>query len=265
MRTMSKRAGPRASKMWMVCLLSAGLVGCEPYDPPEEDMTPASCCGGAGTCVPSDFMPDELASQLDGEACGSEALVCAPNSLLFEPDAMPVSCRAPGDLEGRCLSTCLPSVAAQADRLDQRGCDRDERCVPCFDPLTGADTEACRVSGDAPAEKARTYQSCCGAPGEALGTCVPLELLSSTQIDALPVESCREPGTRCVPSSLLDGSQGPEACDARDLLGASSQGACMAQCFLPLTARFLSTQASCAGGERCIACTALDGSVPACE
>ncbi len=251
--------------MWTVCLLSVGLVACEPYDPPEQDMTPpASCCGGVGTCVPSEYVPTTLASQLDGEECG-EALVCAPNTALFIPDALPGSCRAPGDLEGRCLSICLPAVAAQADRLDQRGCDRDERCVPCYDPLTGADTNACRVSGDEPREKARTYQRCCGAQDAELGTCVPLQLLTSAQIDSLPVESCRQPGTRCVPSGLLDGSDGPEGCTVRGLLGERSQGACMAECFLPLAARLLSAANGCEGGERCIACANLDASIPACE
>lgn len=254
------------SKIWTASFLAAGIVACEPYDPPQQDTTPpSSCCGGAGTCIPSGFIPQGLEARFDSEECGSEALVCAPNSVLFEPDPTPVSCRAPGDLEGRCLSTCLPSVAAQAEQLDQRGCDRDERCVPCFDPLTGADTDACRVEGDAPSEKIRTYQRCCGAPGEELGTCVPLELLSSAQIDALPVDSCRQPGTRCVPSALLDGSRGPAGCDARSLLGESSHGACMAECFLPLTVRLLGSQASCEGGERCLACSMLDGSLPACE
>ena len=249
-----------------VCVLAMALAACEPYDPPEQDMTPPTgCCGGNGSCVPRAFMPESLASQLDGEECGSEVLVCAPNSALLAPDALPGACRAPGDLEGRCLSTCLPAVAAQAERLDQRGCDRDQRCVPCYDPLTGADTEACRVSGDAPSEKARTYQRCCGADGDELGTCVPIELLSNGQIDALPVDSCRQPGTRCVPSALLDGSDGPARCAARNLLGERSQGACMPACFLPLAARLLSAPNGCDGGERCIACADLDASIPACE
>jgi hypothetical protein len=122
-----------------------------------------------------------------------------------------MSCRAPGNIEGRCLSLCLPEVAEQADRLDQRGCDRNERCVPCYDPLTGADTEACRVGTDEPAEEPRAYQHCCGGSGVELGMCMPLELLSAEQIDELPVESCLQPGTRCVPSQLLLSATGDHA------------------------------------------------------
>src|SRR5262249_25821942 len=58
---------------------------------------------------------------------------------------IPTPCRSVANVEGRCLSTCLPPVAAQP-LLPTAGCQAGERCVPCFDPLSGADTGACEIN-----------------------------------------------------------------------------------------------------------------------
>jgi hypothetical protein len=230
-----------------VCLLGAGVLGCRPSAVEEPPIAPvATCCGGAGTCIVGGVAPAELEAQFDGASC-SGALLCAPNDWLFDPYAAPVACRAPGDLEGRCLSTCLTSVAEQADRLDQRGCDRDQRCVPCFDPVTGEDTHACGMDGDAPAEEAHTYQRCCGAAGHEQGMCVPLALLSPDEIDVLSVDSCHEPGMRCAPDTLFAGAGEPRA---------TKPDAGLARCFGAADAR---------GGESCASCARLLRPSPACE
>ena len=190
-------------------LVTLSLWACLPESADNDVPVPnaLACCGGAGICrVPTD-VPSALESQLDRDAC-AEAQLCVPKGLAFALLNPPAACRAPGDREGRCLSLCLPALADQADMLDQRGCNSDERCMPCFDPITGADTEACQIGDDAPGEQARVYQRCCGAIGEERGTCVPSELLSAKQLDTLPVDSCREPGTRCV---LRDPEDSPGA------------------------------------------------------
>jgi hypothetical protein len=181
--------------------LSAVVSACQPYDSPREGTPASACCSGAGICIPTLFAPVEVAERLAQDSCSADAL-CAPLVLVASEGAAIDSCRAAGDLESRCLPSCLPEVAQRAARLQQRDCDRDQRCVPCYDPLTGADTGACRNRGDQPREAPRTFERCGSTPA-AQGFCVPLELLSPAQIDVLPVTGCSPPGTRCVPDTFL--------------------------------------------------------------
>jgi hypothetical protein len=237
--------------------------------PREKPRTFERCCGGSGSCVPEAALLGSLSveerARLGTAECGEESqALCVPDALLTEEARAP-SCRAAGDLEGRCLPSCLPEVARQAERLQQRDCDREQRCVPCYDPITGADTRACRSGKDKPRERARGYERCCGAVGAQLGTCLPVELLSTSQLDALPLDSCRHPGTRCAPSELLDPEPRLATCSVQGLVVASSPGLCLAECFLPTALRFFTPRASCTAPRRCVPCANLGVDQPGCE
>ena len=121
----------------------AGPVGeCLPEEPliaPE--LLPACDLCANARCVPASFVPPEqqalLADCVDGSKCVPDLLIETNGNFTL------TTCRSINDSEGRCVSTCLPSAAAQADRLPTAGCGMDEVCVPCFDPTNGEDTGAC--------------------------------------------------------------------------------------------------------------------------
>ena len=46
--------------------------------------------------------------------------------------------------EGRCLSTCLPAIASEAELLPQSVCPTGTRCAPCYNP-TAADPIVSRL------------------------------------------------------------------------------------------------------------------------
>src|SRR5262249_23008199 len=119
-----------------------------PQNPP---FTFPKCCSSKGTCVPSAEVPTAEQSQLGTDTCPADAnnYLCAPTEFTTPGGFVPPSCRAFGtDGEGRCLAACLPSIAAQASRLSQGSCSTGQLCAPCYDPLTGADTQACHISND---------------------------------------------------------------------------------------------------------------------
>ena len=237
--------------------------------PREPARTFETCCGQHGLCVPEQSLLQSLSveerARLDATSCAAEShALCVPELFLGARERGPTHCRAAGQLEGRCLPSCLPEVAEQSERLQQRDCDREERCVPCFDPLTGEDTKACRVGDDRPVEPARGYERCCGAPGAELGTCLPIELLSAEQLDSLPADSCRRAGTRCAPSELVEGAQ-PTRCNVPSFSTAASVGLCLPECFIPAPARLFTPRATCGAARRCVACQSLTSGQPGCE
>lgn len=240
-------------------------------DAPREKARPfQTCCEGQGHCIPERALlmslPLEARARLGNEGCDEdESALCVPQGFLTGAEAQFDECRIAGDLEGRCLPSCLPLVAEQLETLQQRDCDRAERCVPCFDPRTGEDTGACRTGDDKPREPARSYERCCGAPGSQLGTCLPLELLPPEQVDALPTDSCRHAGTRCVPDELLSGSGEFTQCAASLLGVAPIHGVCLPECFIPLAARLLTPRGTCGAPRRCVPCTSLNPGQPGCE
>jgi hypothetical protein len=247
--------------MAALCVLAAA---CERYDVPSRSDALPSCCEGAGVCVPAALAPAGMSQRLDADSC-DEGSLCAPRAFLEDPSATPARCEAAGALEGRCLPSCLPEVAERGERLAQRDCDRDQRCVPCFDPSTGEDTGACRTGDDQPRDPPRTFERCCGSAGAELGTCLPLELLGSEQAEALPVDSCHEPETRCAPSELTRAPYQLDTCKVRLLGSLVSEGLCLPECFVPLPARLFTLRGSCGASRRCVPCSSLGASQPGCE
>jgi hypothetical protein len=107
-------------------------------------VTFPACCNDVGLCVPSEQVPGDQLSQLPQENC-DEGSICAPTQLI---DGQPDTCLT-GGMEARCLPSCMPMVAADADDLQQESCPAHHLCVPCEQPDGGV-TGACEIGGDMP-------------------------------------------------------------------------------------------------------------------
>jgi hypothetical protein len=182
--------------------------------------------------------------QLGRDSCSTEDAMCVMKRWL---DAeKPAACRAPGDLEGRCLPACLPAVAANERALRRTTCESGELCAPCFDPLTVEDSGVCHIAGDAPVDAGRGFERCCTGAGH----CVPDELLTSAQRDGLPVDTCTTKATHCAPTQLQTGLT---ACTS----GFGRRGACIPECLIPADSVGFLSRESCGVRERCVECSQL--------
>jgi hypothetical protein len=224
----------------------------------------APACGGAH-CVPAALVPASQQSQLATCAGG----FCTPDSLSSSGGkAVPKTCTSAAGAEGRCLSTCLPLVAAKASILPQDVCAASERCAPCYDP-TAADptvpTGACSVACDKPA-KPPTLLTCpwtgppvvdpsvfpACAPACAGAHCVPAALVPASQQSQLA--AC--PGGFCTPDPIAssDDHYVPPAC--QPFGDPASEGRCTSDCLPSVQAQSSQlVQATCASGNLCAPCT----------
>jgi len=225
--------------------------------PTQEPRTFPTCGAGAGRCVPNSLVSQEDAARLSSTGCSpAEGTLCVPSAWLEANFTTPPTCRAPGNLEGRCLADFLPEVESNKSNLRQMTCGSHELCVPCFDPLSGNSTEACTIRGDTPREQVKLFSNCCS--GE--GTCVPGALLSSAA--GLATDSCLEADTYCVPSAAAHGQDpGYPSC-----LDANLQpGACMASCFINPWLTLILGQGDCIqAGTKCVTCGTLNLGTGAC-
>jgi hypothetical protein len=226
----------------------ACTLGADP-GPSEPAATFARCCGELGRCVPDELVAEGDRDRLAQLDCADETRLCVPEPWLGDEPVAAASCRSLGDAEGRCLPACLPDVAGQSDRLPAADCAAQHLCAPCFDPLTGEDTGACRLAGDpGPSEPAATFARCCGE----LGRCVPDELVAEADRDRLAPLDCTAGANLCVPEPWLgDDPVAPASC--RSLGGV--EGRCLPAC-LPDVATDADRlpAAGCAAQHLCAPC-----------
>jgi hypothetical protein len=228
----------------------AGPPVCPHVGPPVVDPStlPTCCSAGGAHCVPSAFVPASEASRLATCTGG----YCAPDPFIAAGgEYIPPTCTPFPGGEGRCLSVCLPDVAAQPS-LQRATCGATERCVPCTDPFTGAPTGACTLSCDpGPRLPAVRFPSCC----DARATCVPDSLLTPDQIDHLEGGDCDD-GQECVPNEDLDPSFHAPACSGVNLFtGDAYTGFCVSDCAdLTLLGRLTLDQGTCSGHHTCVPC-----------
>lgn len=226
-------------------------------------------CQCPGTrCMPAERVPAGQRGMLavcPGGFCVPEDFIRTANNFV------PPTCRPFGTMgEGRCLSRCLPMVAAQADQLTVSTCGPEQRCVPCFDPRTGADTSACRQSCDpGPREPPFSLPPCCGGRGR----CVPTQAVPAAQRDSLASMGCPA-DFLCAPNENLDPTHRPLRCRATPnpipVLGQLPpyDGFCVSTCVnRSFFERIGTAQGTCPGGYFCGPCrTPFGGStgVPGC-
>jgi hypothetical protein len=234
------------------------ILDCPWTGPPviEASTLPACspACGGAH-CLPAANVPLDLQPQLATCAGG----FCVPDPLIETAgNYAPPSCTPfPGTpAEGRCLSDCLPAVAAQLGSLQQDVCSAGEHCVPCYDPFTGDPTGACTISScDQPTTPPYTFPTCCQFNGNDQGTCVPTAMIPADQQANLNQLTCPT-DLLCVPNEYLPDPPIPvETCFT--ILGA---GACVSEC---TSVPGIFTQGSCPGNHLCVPCL-LAPSTPGC-
>jgi hypothetical protein len=199
---------------------------------PVLDPSGLPACGEGAHCLQAALVPPDFKERL--AACPDGASLCVPDVFLESGgNFVPATCRSVNDAEGRCLSKVIPEVAAQAALVPQATCAAGELCVPCFNPLSGADTGACNLSCDTgPAEAAKPLAACC----EGRAKCVPTALVPAALQSNLEEAECQDvqaDAFLCVPSDLLAYQTGtgpaPRACSATGLTGAYT-GVCLSDC-----------------------------------
>jgi hypothetical protein len=240
----------------VVCTFGHGFVtiltsACAAFDlPPAPAELYAPCCSGQSVCVPKALVEAQFQSRLGHGECG-EDLLCVPSGVLHAGAAPFASCGVQSTgAEGRCLPQCLPDVARWGELVQVDGCAPEQRCVPCFDPRSGAPTGACSFGSDpGPRAQAVVFANCCSGSGR----CVPQGSIPSDQRSMLGVDSCTVQGNLCVPEPFVTS---PDAIPARCTVEALAvEGRCLPAC-LPAVARQANRLASgvCKAGELCTPC-----------
>jgi len=235
--------------------------------PSEPILDPSSfppCCDGAH-CVPIATVPPEQRADLG--TCNGDLGACVPDKFIESGGFYtPMTCNASGNLEGRCMSTCLPQIASQLDFLAQGICDPNERCVPCCDPRTGMASGVCgRACDGPPATPCQPPLRCCAGHG----TCLAPGLVPGDQQDSL--KDCGSQGAEdllCVPNEFLDPDWVPQRCNGQPLLGGDRyDGVCLPDC-LRIPFEFALDASVCPGPFVCAPCRGPFGGstgAPGCD
>jgi hypothetical protein len=227
-----------------------------PYaGPPLVDVTTFPGCGDGMRCVPSNLVPAGSASQL--ETCASG--LCAPEkSVAAGGQYLPKSCSSVAGAEGRCLNAGLPAVKAQKAMLSKDTCDANELCAPCFNPLDGKDTGACKsVSCDAPKQPAKSFTGCCLSQGNTRAKCVPVSLIPDGEKKNLDDDNgtCSKGAELCVPNEMLQPNFKGPACNGSTFLTGDYTGVCLSDCLHFSFIQSLGiSRGSCQSGFKCAPC-----------
>ena len=211
-------------------------------------------CAAGAHCLPAALLSPAAAADLSTCPSGGR---CVPDVFIKSAGRfVPPSCNAIGGAEGRCLARAIPKIGAQTS-LTQSTCASFERCAPCFNPLDGTDTGACRQSCDpGPTKPAYVFPYCCGLAGYYRGRCVPTPAIPDAEEANLSRDVCSRPGDLCVPSENLATPFNPPACSAFSLAYFGSyQGVCLSNClqFAGLQ-NLIIKQGSCDGIHQCVPC-----------
>jgi hypothetical protein len=222
-------------------------VGCD-QGPTQPAVRFTSCCQESGMCVPKSLIGDALGSFLGADICSEDDALCVPNAYYDVKGFELQKCSAMGGAEGRCIASCIPLVAKQADRLVKDSCADGSLCAPCFDPVSGKATGACTLSNDKPSQAPYLFPKCCGG----LAACVPKAIIPANQRGMLGVDSCKGTDQLCIPDEFAnpDGFV-PPTCSSWK----GAEGRCLPDC-LPGVAEIKGrlTKDVCANGYLCAPC-----------
>jgi hypothetical protein len=228
-----------------------------PHDgPPVMDVSTLRMCPGCGLghCLDNGLVPEDKKDMFG--ACDATSM-CVPDAFIETGGNMiPDSCTSLGGAEGRCMSTCMPDVAAKEGLLPRGSCGPEHLCVPCFDPVTGVDTGSCKLACDpGPQKPATLLPTCCGGQG----SCLPDTSVSEDDIENLGRVGCdQDAGANvCVPHALMADDFKPVACNTVLLGNAFGEeyraGACLPSC-LPAVDSFMINQDGCPANFKCAPC-----------
>jgi hypothetical protein len=250
------------------------LYVCEnaaPRDPGKDGTEGAACCntttnGNVGKCTKESSITDATQRAAFGyDSCSKSAgLKCAPDAAQLataEQNGVYATCTAtlgegPG-LEGRCLPKCFVAGVGAAAQLKQDGCQNaDLVCAPCFNPIDGSDTGACKQkAGDAPAKPAPAPYKKCGSD---LGICVPASLVTDPVQKAALDRAFEGTSSGCDGTDLcapIIKAKDQAACFTKCNSVAGLVGACVPEYLVPAAQRDLIRSATgCATGELCAPC-----------
>jgi hypothetical protein len=237
---------------------AAPALSCPYAGPPVVDVATFEVkdCGEAMRCVPSSLVPASAAAMRKACATG----LCAPEkSIAAGGQYLPKTCSAIAGAEGRCLNKSIPQVDAQKAQLSRDTCDASELCTPCFSPLDGKETGACKtVSCDAPKQPAKTFTACCNDQGAARAKCVPTSSVPASQQGNLDDDggTCQKGSELCVPNEMLQPNFKGPACAGSTFLTGDYTGVCLSDC---LSFGFIQSlgisRGNCTKGFKCAPCT----------
>jgi hypothetical protein len=214
------------------------------------DVSIFNPCFEGAHCVPTALIPADFQDMLS--LCDGGTGLCVPDELVaYAGFFTPLTCTLPGGVDGRCLSTALPDVAAEMDLAPQLTCAAHELCIPCCDPFSGEDTGACSIGCDTGPEGGiceAAYSTCC----DGIGTCVPAELVPSDDVDSLNSKGC-DSGFLCAPDALTDPLYIPPSCEGEIILLGAYSGVCLPKC-IDIPMDFLIWSGTCASNEDCVPC-----------
>lgn len=204
-------------------------LACPYTGPAVVDVKTFPSCGDGARCVPDNLVPAASASLLKKCTGG----VCAPEkSVAAGGQYLPKTCKSIANAEGRCVNVNIPAVEAQKASLPVDVCDANERCTPCFSPLDGSETGACKtVSCDAPKQPAVKFKECCQGKGTG-GKCVPKAMVPSDQQSKLRDNdaSCVKGDELCAPNENLDPTFKAQPCTADNFFQGQYSGVCISDC-----------------------------------
>jgi len=228
-------------------------VSCPYIGPPLVDVTTFPSCGDGARCVPGNLVPQSAQAMLakcDSGFCAPEKQIAAGGQYL------PKTCKSVAGGEGRCTNVVIPAVAAQKTSLPQDVCDANERCTPCFDPLSGKETGACStVSCDSPKQPKVTFAGCCHKSGTDQGKCVPTASVPASEADHLSTDSCVKGQELCAPAENLDPAFKPTQCQGSSFFLGDYTGVCVSDCIdLGFLGSISTSQGSCPNDHTCAPC-----------
>ncbi len=234
---------------------NAPAVTCPYTGPAVVDVTTFPACGDGARCVPASLVPGPAASKL--KTCPSG--LCAPEkSIAAGGQHLPKTCTSVANAEGRCLNVNIPEVEKQGASLPQGICDANERCTPCFNPIDGKDTGACKtVSCDAPKEPPKKLADCCIDDGVARGKCVPKVMVPAGRQSKLDDDddNCVAGAELCAPNENLDPAFQAPPCTADNFFQGQYSGVCISNCIkLSFIEALGTSRGNCKKGFTCAPC-----------
>jgi hypothetical protein len=216
-----------------------------PFTGTPADVNRFPACGQGGRCLDANLVSDpRIAARL----ARCDKGLCVPEVYVKEKGQhLPTACTSFAGIEGRCFSTVFKDVSNELDFLQQDACTAAERCVPCFNPATGAPTGACdTVSCDRARATPRPLRDCCGSHGK----CVPLKDVPVSFQSRLSAQGCTAGAELCAPSDNLDPNTKPVICAAD-----GGKGVCVSNCVeFGFLADLILDRGSCRSDQTCVPC-----------